>query len=644
MEKLLLTQDETFYQRLIETLPVAFYSCDREGRITFFNNKAIDLWGRVPDLGSVRFCACYKVWLPDGSFVPPEKTPMALALESGESFQNVEAWVERPNGTRFYASVNVNPLYDSEGNLTGAINVFQDISSWKLAEAALLDSEDRYHDLIKSLSAAVYTCDALGYVTLFNDAAVGLWGREPKIGEDLWCGSLKIYRLDGTPMPFDECPMAKTIKEGRSVDGEIIIIEQPDGSRRYVAPHPRPIFDQDGKVKGAVNMLLDVTEEIRTGLVLRENEERLRLAIDAAELGTWDMDIATGIVITSDRHRQIIGYEKGIDWDRSKFLRLVHPDDLSLVEEAFENAMKSGKLFYEARIITQDNQTRWIRINGVTISNDGIPFRILGTIMDITLQRESRAELEKTIVQRTRELTRLNQQLEKSNYDLEQFAYIASHDLQEPLRKIQTFVTLLEQVEGEEDRRKYISKIRASAKSMSGLIKDVLMYSRLSKIPDFEYVDLNEIAENVKNDFELLIQEKNAVIKVGNLPAVLGNSRQMQQLFSNIINNSLKFSAEDPLIEIYANKLSKEEVELNPALSRRREYLQLTFKDNGIGFEQKYAEQIFSIFQRLNTKEAYPGSGVGLALCKKIVENHHGIIMARGEVGRGATIMIILPY
>lgn len=219
-----------------------------------------------------------------------------------------------------------------------------------------------------------------------------------------------------------------------------------------------------------------------------------------------------------------------------------------------------------------------------------------------------------------------------------------SPTLPHTLRKIQTFVTLLEQVEDEGDRKKYISKINASAQSMSGLIKDVLTYSRLSKIPDFEYVDLNEIAENVKNDFELLIQEKNAVVKVGNLPAVLGNARQMQQLFSNIISNSLKFSVKDPFIEIYANKLSEEEVELNTNLSRRKEYLELTFKDNGIGFEQKYADQIFNIFQRLNTKEAYSGSGVGLALCKKIVENHHGLIMARGEMNKGASIIIILPY
>lgn len=241
-------------------------------------------------------------------------------------------------------------------------------------------------------------------------------------------------------------------------------------------------------------------------------------------------------------------------------------------------------------------------------------------------------------------LKNANEELQKSNHDLEQFAYIASHDLQEPLRKIRNFCELLEKsMESKALREKYLGKIDSSAARMAALINDVLNYSRLSSVNDeFDTVDLNEVLVNVKTDFELLIDEKHATVNSGELPVLRGVKLQLHQLFSNLVSNSLKFSDKKPVIHISASSVrSAEKKQLE--LDEKKPYVALVFKDNGIGFDQKYADQIFTIFQRLKTGPEYSGTGIGLALCKKIVDKHNGRILAKSEKGAGAEFRIILP-
>lgn len=241
-------------------------------------------------------------------------------------------------------------------------------------------------------------------------------------------------------------------------------------------------------------------------------------------------------------------------------------------------------------------------------------------------------------------LLRSNEELKKKNADLEQFAYVASHDLQEPLRKIHMFADLAGKAVGTDNgATKYLRKIESSAERMTRLIRDVLEYSRLSKIEEsFIDVDLNIIVDYIRSDFELLIAEKNAVIECGSLPVIKGNKLQLHQLFANLINNALKFNESIPHIEITAESLNKKDIRgLN--LDVTKDYCRLLISDNGIGFDNKFKDRLFTIFQRLHPKEKYEGTGIGLALCKKIVDNHSGFISVDSTLGKGTTFEITLP-
>jgi two-component system CheB/CheR fusion protein len=240
-------------------------------------------------------------------------------------------------------------------------------------------------------------------------------------------------------------------------------------------------------------------------------------------------------------------------------------------------------------------------------------------------------------------------QLKKTNEQLDQFVHVASHDLQEPLRKVLTFAGRLrdkgkERLTGQIET--YLDKIETSASRMTSLIKDLLDYSRLSEPIDlFESTDLNENIGTILVDFEVLAEEKKAQINVGKLPVIQAIPVQMNQLFYNLIGNALKFSQKDvpPKVNITSRKLTQKEVTENATLKPHLEYVEIIVEDQGIGFDQKYEHQIFTIFQRLNQQSEYSGTGIGLAMVKRIVDNHQGKVFAFSKIGEGAEFHIILP-
>jgi two-component system CheB/CheR fusion protein len=244
------------------------------------------------------------------------------------------------------------------------------------------------------------------------------------------------------------------------------------------------------------------------------------------------------------------------------------------------------------------------------------------------------------------DLDKSQKSLKKVNEQLEQFAFISSHDLQEPLRKIQTFANRLldDQANLSENAKNLAKKISASSARMATLIKDLLNFSVLSRSGKKSLsVDLNQIVKDVLNDFEITIEEKKAVVKIATLPVVQGEPIQMNQLFHNLLSNALKFSAELPEISISSRDSNKEDFLNYPELDRDCDYVAISVSDNGIGFEDRFIDKMFTFFQRLNDKKGVEGTGVGLTVCKKIVEDHGGFIYGHGEVGRGATFTVFLP-
>jgi signal transduction histidine kinase len=343
---------------------------------------------------------------------------------------------------------------------------------------------------------------------------------------------------------------------------------------------------------------------------------------------------------------------------KAHWTRFVSLTDGTHVREEWEKHLQTGKkLTIHARFLPAgtSQQPLWHMVTLIpTFGEENVLSGWTGFAVDVNAQKT----VEETLLSNThlkeaqKQLLGYQQRLEekiselnKSNHDLEQFAYIASHDLQEPLRKIRTFTELLEKnIDNPENRRKYIDKIDQASERMTTLIRDVLNYSRLSRAETvFEPVDLNALIGEIRVDMELLIEEKKARISVNGLIPVSGIRQQLHQLFYNLVSNALKFSKEDPVIEITGAQLPETAANGIDGLQRGKKYLEIKVKDNGIGFDRRYASQVFTIFKRLNSKDVYSGTGIGLALCKKIVDNHFGTISADSEPGVGSVFTVILP-
>jgi PAS domain S-box-containing protein len=266
---------------LMEWLPVAVYVCDADGVLAQYNRRAAELWGRGPEVGDKQqlYCGALRAFTAEGEALEAASTPMAELLRTRSAIRDREFMIERPDGTRIAILANLDPLFDEAGALVGGVNCFQDISERKAAEERLKAREEWYIGLLDVLPAAIYTTDAEGRLTFFNQAAADLSGRRPALGTDEWCVTWRLFSADGTPLPHEECPMAVALKTGEPVRGTEKIAERPDGTRVPILPFPTPLHDGSGRMTGAVNMLVDISDRKRAEeqktLLLRELAHRV---------------------------------------------------------------------------------------------------------------------------------------------------------------------------------------------------------------------------------------------------------------------------------------------------------------------------------------------------------------------------------
>lgn len=407
------------------------------------------------------------------------------------------------------------------------------------------------------------------------------------------------------------------------------------------------IFDRntEGKVDHVLNISLDVTEQVEATEKIKEQEHFIQQIADASPTILYLYDVEKQSIVYINREIFfVLGYlpDEVLTWKDSVTEKMYHPDDYNLLPAR----KQSGKNFqqvdsmiqYECRMKNNEGEWRWLLVREIVFKTDdqGNITQILGAALDIN----RRKEMEKTILQNTL-------LLEQSNASLEEFAYVASHDLKEPLRKISTFGDRLVATQSNTltpDGKIYLQKIVDASQRMQTMISDLLSISMISNNTAFKTYSLQKILEETLQTLEFKIEQLNAKIKADRLPEANIIPSQFRQLFQNLLSNSLKFVKPDvPPVIIIKHSLLKPKDVTHYQLSQANRYHKLEFKDNGIGFENEFAGKIFAIFQRLHGRSEYEGSGIGLAICKKIVEHHGGVIYADGIPGDGAVFTIILP-
>ena len=352
--------------QILEVLPAAVYVCAADGTIVRFNRRAAQLWGREPRLNDTdeRFCGSHRMFSLDGSALPHRDTPMADVLRTGEAVRDREAVIMRPDGSRIVVLINIEPLRDGSGRLTGAINCFVDITDRKRIEASARESAWRFHEVIEAIPTAVYTTDAEGRITRYNTAAAALWGGRPAIGKDRWCGPWRLFWPDGTPMPHDKCPMTVALKEGRPINGTEALAERSDGSRVLFIAYPTPLRDPSGAVVGAVNMLVDITDRKRTEQALRESERRLRATYERAFAGIAETGLDGRFVRLNARYCELTGHSAQELLGR-QVLDVTHPDDVAAEREHFERLLAGEIEHYqiEKRFLRKNGEMGWAEVS-----------------------------------------------------------------------------------------------------------------------------------------------------------------------------------------------------------------------------------------------------------------------------------------
>jgi two-component system CheB/CheR fusion protein len=522
----------------------------------------------------------------------------------------------------------------------------------KTRTSELATSEERFRLIANAANDIVWDWDLQTNEIWWSDNYFSLFGytaSDPEVKTStFWLN--KIH-------PDDRDEVKNMVTEAidkRSTWSAQFRIAKADKTYAIIACKGSVISDENGSAYRMVGAMTDITGTEEAELKLQEKNTELEQLYQEFKFVTDFMPQLVWATRPDGYHdfynRQWYDYT-GLTYEETKdkgWSLVVHPDDFDRAWKIWSHSLNTGDPYeIEYRFRRHDGVYRWFLGRALPLRDDkGNIVKWFGTCTDIHDQKLMNDLLEQKVDERTREIVDANKELEIMNTELMQFASVASHDLKEPLRKIHIFGNIIKDRylnDSHDGAADYMNRIINSSSRMTKLINDLLSYSRLSVTHFFESVDLNQVIHEVISDLELMIIEKKAKVEVGNLPMIEVVPGQIRQVFQNIINNSLKFTHPDktPHITVSAETVNAKSFDALPM--KNGNHVRIEIKDNGIGFDEQYASKIFTIFQRLHSREKYEGTGIGLAITKKIIDRHNGLIRAKSSENSGTTFIIVLP-
>jgi len=616
-----LMKSENRYRSIVENINDGFCIHDFEGNILDCNENFAMMLGSVPEeiIGT-------NLDVFSSTDMMQEKNDVVGELKK-IGIVEFDADLKQKDGSSCYYSIKSSIVSDENG---GKVHSFlRDVTKRREMEEILHESEIKSQKRLAEIEA------------IYNSAPIGLCVLDR---------NLRFVRINDRMAKINGFPpeehIGKTIqeivpdlaKQGEDVAKEIFETKKKVMGREFNGITPAkpgvlrtwieqwyPVKDSTNQIIGINVAALEITEIKRADKALKKSEEKLRLAIEGADAGMWFWNLEKDIFEWTDRYKTIFGIDPDPKMSYNDFLKLVHPEDREKVINATQRAMQYGEDFkVELRTIWPDRSIHWVYSLGRLFYDvQGKPKEMIGIAIDITPSKVAEQELQETL-----------KQLKRSNAELEQFAYVASHDLQEPLRMITSFLQLLQrryEHQLDSDANEFIQFAVDGAARMQELVNDLLTYSRIGrKTGKFEDVNTEDILKQITFDSRVLIEEKNADISYGNLPMVWADYTQLVQVFQNLISNSIKYNEQEhPTIHISAEKKVNDWV--------------FKVEDNGIGIDSKHGDRVFKIFQRLHGRDEYEGTGIGLAIVKRIIEQHGGMIWYDSKPGEGSIFYFSIP-
>ncbi len=636
-------KENTLLHQFFNTAPAAMCILSGPDHVFEFTNPGFaTLFGRINVMGkTVQNC-----------FPEVEQQGFIQLLDnvykSGNPFVGNQVPVMLADTKLQYYNFIYQPFFNDENTTKGIFVFAYNVTETVLEKERTDNSEQELKNVIDSapFPIGVYVGEDLK-IHIANKNIIDIFGKGPDVIGKSYKALLpelenqliidQMLEVLKTGNPFH----AKDIKVEIDHDGKI-----PDYYFNYSFT---PIKDAQGKTYAVMNTAADVTEINIARIKLEQSEKRFRGMADFMPQFVWTANKEGGLNYYNQAVYNYSGHTPET-LATAGWLSIVHPDDRDDNIVRWTTAVQTGTEFnVEHRFKKHNGEFRWQQSKAVPIRDeDGSIQSWIGVSADIQEQKNFAERLEKMVGERTDLLKQAVLDLERSNSELSQFAYVASHDLQEPLRKIRTF---LSRIQDEYKEKKsvnpvYLDKIDLSAERMSNLIRDILEFSAAGKGSAVkEQTSLNNVLHAAINDLEIEIQTKAAKIEMDNLPDIFSVPAQMHQLFHNLLSNSLKFASAQRSLKIIvrAEKIKANQIATGLLVATAANYYKIIFSDNGIGFDQQYATLIFTIFQRLHEKSLYEGTGIGLALCKKIMDNHNGFIQAEATPERGATFTLFFP-